>query len=239
MKKTVIAAILILPLVIVTLAFGEGKPRLGVLRFTNETNAGWWSGTAGRDLQDMLAAELATLGSFQVLERKELDAVLSEQDLGASGRVDKKTAAKIGKVKGAKYLVAATVSAFEEGTSGKGGGISAFGVSLGGKKEKAYMAVDLKVIDTDTGEIAEARTVEATSESKGASVGLNVIPFVSTGFSKHEKTPTGKAIRACIMEIAEYLDCSLTKGKNDPCMQEYKEKEGKRREKTKGSIKLE
>jgi hypothetical protein len=56
---------------------------------------------------------------------------------------------------------------------------------------------------------------------------------------KEEKTPTGKAIRACIMEIAEYLDCSLTKGKNDPCMQEYKEKESKRREKTKKSIKLE
>ena len=238
MKKSVVMAVLIFAIFMVSQAMAQEKPRLGVLRFTNDTRAGWWTGTAGRDLQDMLAAELVSMDSFQVLERKELEAVLSEQDLGASGRVDKKTAAKIGKVKGAKYLVAGTVSAFEEGTSGKGGGVSILGLSVGGKKERAYMAVDLKVIDTDTGEIADARTVEATSESTGTRVGISV-PFVSTGFEKHEKTPTGKAIRACIIEIAEYLDCSLAKGKNDPCMQEYKEKEGKRREKTKSSIKLE
>jgi curli biogenesis system outer membrane secretion channel CsgG len=238
MKKSVVIAVLILVIFMVSQAMAQEKPRLGVLRFTNDTRAGWWTGTAGRDLQDMLAAELVSMDSFQVLERKELEAVLSEQDLGASGRVDKKTAAKIGKVKGAKYLVAGTVSAFEEGTSGKGGGVSIMGLSVGGKKERAYMAVDLKVIDTETGEIADARTVEATSESTGTRVGISV-PFVSTGFQNHEKTPTGKAIRACIIEIAEYLDCSLAKGKNDPCMQEYKVKESKRREKTKSSIKLE
>lgn len=239
MRKIVVLAVLILTLFLVAQVSAAEKPRIGVLRFTNDTNAGWWSGTAGRDLQDMLAAELVSTGSFQVLERKELEAVLSEQDLGASGRISPKTAAKIGKIKGARYLVTGTVSAFEEGTSGQSGGISAFGVSLGGKKEKAYMAVDLKVIDTDTGEIVDARTVEATSESKGASVGVHVIPFVSTGFAKQEKTPTGKAIRACIIEISEYLDCSMSKGKNDPCMQEYKDKESSRREKTKKSIKLE
>ncbi len=238
MRKIVVPAVLILILFLVSQVSAAEKPRIGVLRFTNDTNAGWWSGTAGRDLQDMLATELVSTGSFQVLERKELEAVLSEQDLGASGRVNPKTAAKLGKIKGARYLVAGTVSAFEEGTSGQSGGVSVFGLSVGGKKEKAYMAVDLKVIDTDTGEIVDARTVEATSESTGTRVGISV-PFVSTGFQKHEKTPTGKAIRACIIEISEYLDCSISKGKNDPCMQEYKDKESSRREKTKKSIKLE
>jgi curli biogenesis system outer membrane secretion channel CsgG len=238
MKKTIVLAVLILTLFMAAQVLAQGKPRLGVLRFTNDTHAGWWSGTAGRDLQDMLAAELVSMGSFQVLERKELEAVISEQDLGASGRVDPKTAAKVGKIKGAKYLVAGTVSAFEEGTAGKGMGVSVMGLSVGGKKERAYMAVDLKVIDTTTGEIVEARTVEATSESTSQRLGVSA-PFVSTNMEKQQKTPTGKAIRACIIEIAEYLDCSLTKGKNDPCMDEYKEKEGKRREKTKKSIKLE
>lgn len=238
MRKIVILVVLSLSVLMVSSSFAQQKPRLGVLRFTNDTRAGWWTGTAGRDLQDMLASELVSMNSFQVLERKELDAVLGEQDLGASGRVDKTTAAKIGKIKGAKYLVAGTVSAFEEGTSGKGMGVSVMGLSVGGKKERAYMAVDLKVVDTDTGEIVDARTVEATSESTSTRLGVSA-PFVSTDMEKQQKTPTGKAIRACIIEIAEYLDCSLSKGKNDPCMQEYKEKEGKRREKTKKSIKLE
>ena len=212
--------------------------RIGVLRFTNETSAGWWSGNVGRDLQDMLVSELASTKAFQVLERKELDAVLGEQELGASGRVDKATRAKMGKLKGAKYLVAATVSAFEENTSGTGGGIGIAGFRIGGKKDKAYMAVDLKVIDTTTGEIVDNRTVEASSSSGGLSFGVSRGIF-SGDLSKYEKTATGKAIRGCIIEIAEYLECSLVKGKDDSCMEEYAEKEGKRRERTKKSIELE
>ena len=237
MKKIIVTVILSLVIFTVSQALAQEKPRIGVLRFTNDTHAGWWGGSVGRDLQDMLVSELASLKAFQVLERKELEAVLGEQDLGASGRVDKNTAAKIGKIKGAKYLVASTVSAYEEGTSGKSGGISIGFLSVGGKKATAYMAVDLKVIDTTTGEIVDARTVEATSESKGSSVGVHV-PFVSGNLGKEEKTPTGKAIRACIMEIAEYLQCSLVKGKDSACMKEYDAKESSRREKTKKSIKL-
>src|SRR5512135_241062 len=227
--------LIFLSFVFATGAFASEKPRLGVLRFTNDTNAGWWRASVGRDLQDMLIAELASTKSFQVLERKEIDAVLSEQDLGASGRVSKATKAKMGKLKGAKYLVAATVSAYEENTSGTGGGIGIAGFSIGGKKEKAYMAVDLKVIDTTTGEIADARTVEASSSSSALDFGGHV-GFFSGGLSQYAKTPTGKAIRACIIEIADYLQCSLTKGKNDSCMDEYAAKESSRREKTKKSI---
>ena len=136
MKKTVFAIILSVVIFIGSQSLAAEKPRLGVLRFTNDTSAGWWSGNVGRDLQDMLASELVSTKAFQVLERKELDAVLGEQDLGASGRVDKKTAARIGKIKGAKYLVASTVSAFEESTSGTGGGFGIGGISIGGKKKK-------------------------------------------------------------------------------------------------------
>jgi len=78
--------------------FAEEKPRLGVLRFTNHTSAGWWEGSVGTDLQDMLIAELASTNSFRVLERRELDAVLNEQDLGDSGRVNPRTRARLGKI---------------------------------------------------------------------------------------------------------------------------------------------
>ena len=220
-----------------TVSSAAEKPRIGVLRFTNDTNAGWWRGGVGRDLQDMLINELASTKAFSVLERKEIDAVLGEQNLGASGRVSKATRAKMGKLKGAKYLVAATVSAYEEDTKGTGGGIGIMGFSIGGKKDKAYMAVDLKVIDTETGEIADSRTIEATSSSSALDLGGSV-GFVSGNLSRYAKTPAGKAIRACIIQISEYLECSLVKGKDDSCMAEYAAKESKRREKTKKSIDL-
>jgi curli biogenesis system outer membrane secretion channel CsgG len=228
---------LLLVLIVGTLAFAGEKPRLGILRFTNNTSAGWWHGGVGRDLQDMLINELATMKVFTVLERKEIDAVLGEQNLGASGRIDAATKAKMGKLKGAKYLVAATVSSYEEGTKGTGGGVSFKGYSIGGKKKTAYIAIDLKVIDTTTGEIADVRTVEATSKSTGLNLGLHKWGF-GGHLAKEKKTPAGKAIRACIMEIADYLKCSMIAGPNAPCMDEYNAKESKRREKTKGAIDL-
>jgi curli biogenesis system outer membrane secretion channel CsgG len=241
MKKLIltmlISGALILSPIFLCSGFASSKPRLGVLRFTNNTHAGWWSGSVGRDLQDMLIAELAAMKSFSVLERKEIDAVLQEQDFGTSGRISKATRAKMGKIKGAQYLVAATVSAFESGTSGTGGGLSYKGFSLGGKKKTAYMAVDLKLIDTTTGEIADVRTVEATAKSGGLGLGIHKWGFGGS-LKKEKKTPTGKAIRACIMEIAEYLDCSLIMGRNHSCMDDYDAKDSRRREKTKGAIEL-
>ncbi|MBI5641321.1 MAG: CsgG/HfaB family protein [Nitrospirae bacterium] len=236
--KKIIALLICLLVFSASQAFAEKKPRIGVLRFTNDTHAGWWRASVGRELQDMLISELASTKAFSVLERKEIDAVLGEQNLGASGRIDKSTRAKMGKIKGAKYLVAGTVSAYEEDTSGTGGGISIKGFSIGGKKEKAYMAVDLKVIDAETGEIVDNRTVEATSSSGGLALGGHIGDF-GGHLAQYEKTPAGKAIRACIIEIAEYLECSMVKGKDSDCMQNYAAKESRRKEKTKQAIDLE
>jgi len=98
------------------------------------------------------------------------------------------------------------------------------------------MAVDLRVVDTTTGEVSFTRTVEARSSSYGMHGSGYVGGGLSGGLGKYEKTPAGKAIRACLMEITDYLGCVMVdKGS---CVDEYKAKEAKRREKTKSSIKL-
>jgi curli biogenesis system outer membrane secretion channel CsgG len=51
---------------------------------------------------------------FDVVNRSDLADVLKEQDLGASGNVDTKTAAKAGKLTGAKYLLVCTVDDFDD-----------------------------------------------------------------------------------------------------------------------------
>jgi curli biogenesis system outer membrane secretion channel CsgG len=240
MKKLLLsflALALLLTLASPPLAAADDEIRVGVLRFTNQTAAGWWSGSVATELQDMLASELVSTRAFSVLERKEIDAVLGEQDLSASDRVSSSTKVKMKKLKGAQYLIAATVSAYEEDTSGKKGGIAFKGVSLGGGKNKAYMAVDLKVIDTETGEIVDARTIEANAKGSALGAGLSLRNF-SVGGESYQKTPTGKAIRACIIYMSEYLECSLAKGKDHKCMKKWDAMDGKRREKTKGAIDL-
>ena len=211
------------------------KPVLAVTEFRNDTAAGWWYGGVGNDLAGMLTNELAGTGSFKLVERDKLAAVLDEQDLAASGRVSKSTGAKIGKMTGAQYLVIATLSAWEENVAGTGGGVSFRGISLGGKKQDAYMAVDLRVVDTTTGEVAYTRTIEARASGGGLNVGLYRGGF-GGNLGKHQNTPTGKAIRAAIMYISEYLSCAMVE-KGD-CMDEFNAQEKSRKEKTKKSIKL-
>jgi len=56
-------------------------------------------------LAQMLITDLAELGEIRVVERTRLNAVLEEQKLAASGKVDAATAARIGKLLGARALV--------------------------------------------------------------------------------------------------------------------------------------
>jgi len=56
-------------------------------------------------LAQMLISDLGALDAVKVVERERLQDILKEQKLGTSGKVDARTAARIGKLLGARYLV--------------------------------------------------------------------------------------------------------------------------------------
>ena len=58
-----------------------------------------------KGLTQMLISDLAAEETIRVVERERLEAVLAEQKLGASGKIDARTAARVGKLLGARYLV--------------------------------------------------------------------------------------------------------------------------------------
>ncbi|MFT5573655.1 MAG: curli biogenesis system outer membrane secretion channel CsgG [Cryomorphaceae bacterium] len=203
------------------------KPSMAVLDFRNNTSASWWRTGVGRDLAGMLTNELASGKKFDLVERQKLASVLGEQDLAGSGRVSGSKAAKMGKLVGAQYLVTATVSSYEENVNNTGGGLSFKGVSLGGKNNKAYIAVDLRVVDSTTGQIVETRTVEARSGGLAMSIGINRGGF-GGALANEKKTPAGKAIRAVVAEISNYLECAMVK--KDKCLKKFEAKEQKRRD---------
>ncbi|MBD8525334.1 CsgG/HfaB family protein [Pseudomarimonas arenosa] len=234
MRKFVLGLSLVFGLVPALAAAADG-PVLGVIEFKNESGAGWWRGGVGWELASMLSNELAATNAFRVVERSKLEAVLSEQNLAASGRVSGGTGAQIGKLTGAQYLVAGTVTAYEENTKGTGGGISFGGVSLGGKSSEAYLAVDIRVINATTGEIDFVRTIEGRSKGGGMSIGLSRGGFGGS-LSQEKKTPAGKAIRAALVEITDYLECAMVK--QNSCMNDYDAKEAKRRDSSRGALKL-
>lgn len=235
MNKTVFALCLGLASLLPNAAMAQGKPSLGVIEFRNESGAGWWSGGVGWELAGMLSNELAATNAFRIVERSKLEAVLSEQNLAASGRVNPATGAKMGKLTGADYLVAGTVTAYEEGTKSTGGGLSIKGISLGGNSSEAYLAVDIRVINSTTGEVDFVRTIEGRSKSGGMSVGISRNGF-GGALGQQNKTPAGKAIRAALVEITDYLECAMVR--QDGCMAEYDAKERKRRDSSRGALNL-
>ncbi|MGA9340946.1 MAG: CsgG/HfaB family protein [Rhodanobacteraceae bacterium] len=211
------------------------KPVVGVAEFKNESAAGWWRGGVGWELSGMLSNELASTHDFRVVERSKLQNVLEEQNLAASGRVRSGTGASMGKLTGADYLVFGTVTSYEENTASTGGGISFRGISLGGKKSEAYLAVDVRVVNASTGEVDFSRTIEGRSSGGGFSVGVFRGGF-GGNLAQEKNTPAGKAIRAALVEITDYLSCAMVE--KNGCMAKFDAKERKRRDSDRGALDL-
>ena len=95
--------------------------------------------------------------------------------------------------------------------------------------------VDLRVVDTTTGEISFTRSVEARTGGFRLNLGVFRSGF-GGALKKQKRTPAGKAIRAVMVEIVDYLTCAMvTQG---DCMAEFDAKEAKRKESLKNTIKL-
>jgi curli biogenesis system outer membrane secretion channel CsgG len=219
----------------------EAKPTISVPEFKNETNGNlwWWNPGTSRELADALMNELVSTGSFQVVERKKLGQVLSEQELAELGLVREGTEAQRGELTGAQYMILGQVTSYEEGvaseSTGRRGGINIGPVRLGGgsrdQEQQSYVAIDLRVVDTTTAEVVYARTIEgrATAEASGASGNIS-IGGVSFGqdSSETERAPVGKALRAALIEATDYLSCVMVE--QGSCLAEFEAKEQRRRD---------
>jgi curli biogenesis system outer membrane secretion channel CsgG len=154
----------------------SSRPLVAVLDFDYGSIQKWWSGTqdVGSGVSDLLVDALLEDGSFRIIERKRLDAILAEQNFSNSQRADPsaKTLAEIGKVLGVKYLIVGSITKFGTESSSKsvGGGIFGSRVGLGsvGKAEgKANVALTARVLDVSTAEILVSTKGEGTSKRSG------------------------------------------------------------------------
>lgn len=189
-------------------AYDGPKARIAVAQFKDKTGKGWWTGQIGDGMADMLATALFNTNRYIVLERHIISDVLAEQDLGASGRVRKQTAAPIGQIEGAELLVTGAVTEFEPGASGGGGGLGGtMGQVIGGvlgAVQKAHLAIDLRVIDTRTSRLVAATSVEGEATNYNLA-GLAVGSSVGGGLGGYSKTPMEKAARVALGEAVKFV----------------------------------
>lgn len=167
-------------------------------------------------LEDMLITGLVQSQRYRVLERSQLSAVQSEQQLGASGQVNPATAAQIGNITGADILVVAAITGWDPNTGGGGakGGGGLFGRTgallggLSGSMKKSSMAMDIRLISANTGEVLAATNIAAEAKDVNFGAALGAIgggAFGGGALSSYSNTPMEKVIRECIFEAVKYI----------------------------------
>lgn len=186
------------------------KARVAVTKFLDKSAKGHYTGKIGDGMAEMLANALFASNRYIVLERQSLGDVIREQDLGASGRVRTETAAPIGEIEGADLLIEGTITEFEPGTSGVGGGIGGrtpgwkvVGGILGGIKT-SHVAMIVKVIDARTGRRLASEQVEGKATDIGGIAGMGGGGLAGV-FGGYSKTPMEKAIRVSVEETVKLI----------------------------------
>jgi curli biogenesis system outer membrane secretion channel CsgG len=172
------------------------RPQVAVMDFDYGTLDNWWGQyDIGKGMADQVVDALVNDGTFRVIERKKLDTVLAEQDFAHSNRAEPSAAtlAKIGKVKGVKYIIAGSITRFS--TEKRGGGVRVKGIGIGAGKGKAQVNLTARVIDVTSGEIMASVKGEGVSNkggdfsfsTHGVGVGTNAEEWRNSGIGEAQE----------------------------------------------------
>ena len=195
-----------------------GMPLLaqGGLRYTIQVrkfeNKAGWSGqwNLGDAWGAVLTDKLQQSGKYIVVAEQDMrNASMDEQDFAASGRTaGGSKAPKTGQMTPAQLIVKGVITAFDDGTSGGGGGIGYRNVRIGGKKKTTLISGTVYVVDTTTGSVTASKNFEAKVKSKGVNVA-----FWKDGFSGNlggfKKSAVGKVMDKACDDVAQFLNGQL------------------------------
>lgn len=184
----------------------ENLYKVAVLPFDDGSiDERWWADyDVGRGVSDVLVTSMLNLEPkrFRLVEREQIDRVLAEQNFGTSGRVDAKSAAAIGKILGVQFLVIGRVTEFSNKTTG--GNLSLGGKGLGLKTTTSRVALDARLVDTETAEIVAA--VSGKGEKKQSNISVEYdwkhLDLTSEEF---RATNLGIALREAADQVAKQL----------------------------------
>jgi curli biogenesis system outer membrane secretion channel CsgG len=167
-----------------------------------------------RSLTEALTTTLVGTDRFVVLERLALQQVQQEQDLGASGRVNKETAPDVGRLMGAQVMITGDITAFSFQRSAVGGTATNLirGLTAGVERVTASVSIDLRLIDAVSGEVIAAIRGDGNASQQG----------ITTDLTRDEKkydgsvtlsTPLGKASREAIQKSVAGILANIPKMK--------------------------
>jgi len=137
--RAVMAVLSLVPVLLSAQQRGQDtRPGIAVFPFANGGSYGQSKedfDALERGMAGMMISELNQNPAARLVEREQVQRLLDEQNLGAQGRVDPQTAAKVGKLVGARYIIL-------------GNFIDFYG----------DFRVDIRLVNTETGEIVKTES---------------------------------------------------------------------------------
>jgi curli biogenesis system outer membrane secretion channel CsgG len=201
------------------------RHRIAVLDFSyatvmSETSAVFGTNQdVGKGISDMLIDRLTNDGTFRIIERNQVQKILTEQNFSNSNRADTSTAAKIGHILGVDAIVTGDITQFGRDDQNKniGGALgnwNKFGVGgVGTHKSKAVVAITARLVDVNTGEILASVTGKGESTRSGTSLlggGAGSSGYgggaVDMGSANFAQTIIGEAVTQAVTQLAQGLD---------------------------------
>ncbi len=177
--------------------FTGPKRRIGVVEFENKSAYG--QGRLGGAASDILVTELVKSGKFIVVERDRMNKLMEEQKLQSQGVIDSQTAVQLGQIMGLEAIVVGSVSQFGVKKEGSDYLISQ------SKQQVAEVAVDLRLIDVQSGQVILADSGKGRAKSKKAS-------FLGMGTKGgYDETLEGEALRAALVQFVDNAASQLNK----------------------------
>lgn len=195
----------------------QAKTRISVTAFEDKTGGShsckhhsgyYWNKSLGSAFKEMLVTKLLESNRFDVLEREHIKKIYgSEHQLI---NAENTASAKKGQFKKAHYTLAAAVTEFQMCRGGLGGGLDIgriFGVGkvkVGASSISASVAVDIRVIDVETGSILASIRAEGEKNDKSFNVDT-LTKGLDFDLATFEQSPIGEATRMAINRAAEKL----------------------------------
>ena len=142
-------------------------------------------------LAQQLTNKLVDTGEVRLVERSRIREVLAEQDFGRSGRVDTATAAAIGRILGAEYLILGTLERLEVKDRGR---ITVGPLTLSGIESDIVLRA--RIVSAETAEIVMSLEGRGTALETGIRVrDLYGVSFGSPAFAQ---SALGKSVEEAV-----------------------------------------
>ena len=151
---------------------------------------------------EYVTVELEKSGRFIIEERERLVELIDEQiAVGQSGLIDPSTAARIGMLEGAQYLLLGSIT--DVSVIKKVGQVA----GVGGKSFKVSIDLTARIVDVETGRVVLAGSGSGTSTSRVATAPLRLIRIGRDEVNSADvKTAMKKAAASLIEDMMSALN---------------------------------